>query len=136
MTRAGKGSASDAQVVRSADIARLMQEWRARYEAERPWQDAKGYPHEHEPVNTLTSFERVERISVVTAWQWLAQETGMSTDSIRKISAARNGKYLMFSTADKLLMAMGMPHVDVEVLQNPVWSQERYQAWREAQGCF
>lgn len=77
---------------------------------------------------------------LVTAWQWLAQESKVGIDTIRKIVNGHRGAWLDLPTADKLLTAVdkhGMLYDgSIRVQKNPFWSQEKYQAWREQQGCF
>lgn len=128
----------DAQVVSARRVREELQSWRAKYEVDRPvemshrWRlGEQSYTASNEPVET---------INLVTAWHWLAQESKVGIDTIRKIVNGHRGAWLDLATADKLLTAIGksdlLDNHTIQIRKNPFWSQEKYQAWRESQGCF
>lgn len=80
------------------------------------------------------------KVRRVSALQWLAQETGVSTDRIRHILNGRT-KFVPLSVADDLLSAIGRPDElseltgRVRVIANPAWDSERWHDYMRSRGC-
>jgi hypothetical protein len=73
----------------------------------------------------------------MSAINWLAQETGLHVDRIRRIKSAQLEK-VPFRQADKILSAMGESFrigEDIEVIPNPRWSPELWHQYMSSRGC-
>lgn len=130
----------DTQVVSVTALGEVLTAWRKRFEAANPQSNYYLVQRRKPDQNEEARYEH--RPMPLTPWQWLAQESGVGIDVIRKLG---NGHYhtewVAFSTADKLITAIGC--VDcfdddgpLAVVRNPKLSAEQYQEWRESQGCF
>jgi hypothetical protein len=114
----GKG---DPQVVRVSQLAEVLNAWMKRYLAERP-----------------VNMQGGERYDFMGPFKWLANESGVHP---RRISGITNGEfeYIGEQQAFKLLLAVDREYMlmtgEIEILDNPNWSQERLYEWRREQGC-
>lgn len=119
---------SEAEVVRTADLAPVLRAWIVTYLKERP----KG----HQPVGIDPSVVSEEHLFVGPI-QVLADRTGMSIRAIHRINSEEI-KYTGLSKADKLLLAIDQHYLlgtQVPVVPNPKWSAERWQEYMSQQGC-
>ena len=66
---------------------------------------------------------------------YLANEIGITNTRVREMMRRTDG-YVDFSTVDRWLSALGLPHRmrELHFVPNPKWSTERWQRWAEENG--
>jgi hypothetical protein len=119
----GAGGPRDGLVCRIDEIMPIIDEFIERHRAEHPLPDDVS-------THTLTHYGADSAISFMMG----LSERGISTRAIRRQSL------ISFERADRILSAIGQEHAfqdgRVHVIPNPTWSQERWLAWKEEQGCI
>jgi hypothetical protein len=83
--------------------------------------------------------EDYEKGAVIGPKAWLAQETGLSERSIRRVLNAET-KFTTLELAEALCMAVGRPDLLspgglLEIVPNPMWSSERWLEWHSEMTC-
>jgi hypothetical protein len=81
----------------------------------------------------------VELADVISPIAWLAQETGLTDRSIRRVLSLET-KFTVLNRAEALLQAVGRPDLIapgglIEVVPNPMWNPERWQRYMAERGC-
>lgn len=114
----------EAEVVRGADLSKVLNRWVVKY------------LKEHPSTNDDPSWRGA--VSHFGPMQWLSHKTEIN---VRRISGINSGEfeYVPLSQADKLLTAIGQTdsfyNGDVEIIPNPNWRREWYQRHMEDAGC-
>lgn len=117
------GGPRDGLVCRVDEIMPIIDAFTAKHRAEHPLPE-----DDHQTITNQYGAD-----SAISFMMGLA-ERGFSTRHFR------NQKLVSYERAERLLIALGQEHAfhdgRVHVIPNPTWSQERWLAWKEEQGCI
>jgi hypothetical protein len=130
------GGPKDGLVVRVDEIVPLVQRWIEIHRADHP---ISNFSESTGRDNSASSIMVGEYVSSYSAEKVIAQEMGLSENGFDVGHLGRQ-KYIGYNRADRILSAIGQTHAlfdgRVHVIPNPNWSQERWLAWKEEQGCI
>lgn len=117
------GAPRDGLVCHVDEIMPILDRFIERHRAEHP------LPED----NNTNTMNEIGADRVIAFMMGLA-DRGFSTRHFRK------QKLVSYERAERLLIALGQEHAfhdgRVHVIPNPLWSQERWLAWKEEQGCI
>lgn len=136
MSLQARGRNTDAEVVRTAELGPLIQEWIDNWYRERP---AFLRSSEAKISDSRTGYwAGIQPPEFESPWDVLERETGKAARQIRAI-IRQEYEYTAGRIADAILVAMGNPHwygTRVTVIPNPKWSQERWNEYMAERGCI
>ncbi len=121
------GGNTDAEVVRTEDLADILNTWLEKY--------TKQFPLSFE-FNPRGNRGRPESISGL---QYLSQLSGLSDRAIYRVINCES-KHTRLTIADKLLIVIDREYMlstgELEIIPNPSWSLEHWQAYMSERGCL
>jgi|SRR5215831_409399 len=136
---------SDALVVRTEELAKVVNQWIREWRADRPLGE---HGTNQRPSNThmgeMTWFNeyrnqtRAEPQPTMGAVEWLSDYLGLHTRSLWRIVKCET-KHTNYTLADEILQAIERTdaiHIgEVRVIPNPIWSHEKWVRYMEERGC-